>query len=315
MKATAAASSTLCRASRTRPRASWRRRRAKETEALNNFAMLKQSLTDAIKFGTKDKDKAQANLAASGEAKAKAEGDLSVTTKDLNADIASLSELHRECMQKAQDFEAETKGRNEELKALAEAKKVIVENTGGAESQSYGFIQFSRTQLTTSQGLAQYEAVRFVRDLARKEGSHSLAQLAMHMENSLHGSGDVFAKIKGLISDMINKLEEEASADADKKSYCDKELAESNAKNADKTAEIEKISTKIDEMTARSAQLKEEVAALQKELAEIASAQTEMDKVREEENTLYVKNKAEMEQGLEGIKMALKVLRDYYSKG
>merc|ERR1719428_2306439 len=59
---------------------------SKESEALNNFAMLKQSLTDAIKFGNKDKDKAQANLAASQEAKAKAEGDLDVTTKDLNSD-------------------------------------------------------------------------------------------------------------------------------------------------------------------------------------------------------------------------------------
>merc|ERR1719230_1847119 len=166
---------------------------SKETEALNNFAMLKQSLTDAIKFGNKDKDKAQANLAASGEAKAKAEGDLSVTTKDLDEDISSLSDLHRDCMQKAQDFEAETNGRHAELKALAEAKKVIVENTGGAEAQSYGFLQVSRAQLTTGQGLAQYEAVRFVRDLARKEGSAALAQLSSRMSAAMHGSGDVFA--------------------------------------------------------------------------------------------------------------------------
>merc|ERR1719238_922294 len=40
-----------------------------------------------------------------------------------------------------------------------------------------------------------------------------------------------------------------------------------------------------------------------------------MDKLREEEHTAYVKNKAEMEQGLEGIKLALKVLREYYAKG
>merc|ERR1719380_598780 len=41
----------------------------------------------------------------------------------------------------------------------------------------------------------------------------------------------------------------------------------------------------------------------------------EMDKLREEENTAFVKNKAEMEEGLEGIKLALKVLRDYYASG
>merc|ERR1719326_1749912 len=39
-----------------------------------------------------------------------------------------------------------------------------------------------------------------------------------------------------------------------------------------------------------------------------------MDKLREEENAVYVKEKADMEQGLEGVKTALKVLRDYYAK-
>merc|ERR1712151_846907 len=68
-----------------------------------------------------------------------------------------------------------------------------------------------------------------------------------------------------------------------------------------------------DQSNARSAQLKEEVARLQKELAELASAQAEMDKLRNQENTDYTKNRADMEQGIEGIKIALKVLRDYYA--
>merc|ERR1719254_67814 len=71
---------------------------------------------------------------------------------------------------------------------------------------------------------------------------------------------------------------------------------------------------KIDQMMARSAQLKEEVAALQKALSELAASQAEMDKVRKEENTIYVKSKADMEQGLEGVKMGMKVLKEYYAK-
>merc|ERR1719160_626948 len=39
-----------------------------------------------------------------------------------------------------------------------------------------------------------------------------------------------------------------------------------------------------------------------------------MDKVRAEEHEAYVQNKAEMEEGLEGVKLALKVLREYYAK-
>merc|ERR1712061_398965 len=96
---------------------------------------------------------------------------------------------------------------------------------------------------------------------------------------------------------------------------CDKEIAESNEKKADKTAEIAKLSTKIDQMSARSAQLKEEVAALQKSLAELAASQAEMNRMRKEENAAFIQNKADMEQGLDGVKLALKVLRDYYAKG
>jgi len=284
--------------------------RSKETEAVNNFAMLKQSLDDEIKFASKDMAAAKKNLAASGESKSKAEGDLDVTTKDLKEDTVALSDLHHNCMTKAQEFEDETNSRNAELKAIAEAKKIVIEAT----SLSQVSLMQVHSRITTGSSLKQFEAVRFVRDLARKTSSPALAQLASHMEVATRSSGDVFAKIKGLIGDMIQKLEEEASADAEKKAYCDKELSESNAKNADKTAEIEKLSAKIDQMNARSAKVTEEAAALSKSLAEIAASQKEMDALREEENKVYVEEKATLEKGLDGIKLALKVLRDYYAK-
>merc|ERR1719287_321033 len=91
-------------------------------------------------------------------------------------------------------------------------------------------------------------------------------------------------------------------------------MSETKAKKEELTSEIDKLSTKIDRSSAESAKLKEEVATLSKELADLAKSQAEMDKVREEENTAFVANKAEMEEGLEGIKLALKVLRDYYAK-
>merc|ERR1712223_2091877 len=98
------------------------------------------------------------------------------------------------------------------------------------------------------------------------------------------GVADPFAKVKGLISDMIAKLEEAAGADATEKAFCDKELSETTAKKDEKTAEIEKLTTKIDQMSAATAKLTEEVAALQKALADLAAAQAEMDKLRGEES-------------------------------
>jgi len=77
---------------------------------------------------------------------------------------------------------------------------------------------------------------------------------------------------------------------------------------------FEKLTTSIDSKSAKSKKLKEEVATLQKELAELAETQQEMDKVREEEKAIYEKNKPEIEQGLKGVKLALKILNDYYAK-
>merc|ERR1719378_635110 len=204
-------------------------------------------------------------------------------------------------MTKSQAYEAEVKSRDEELKALAAAKKAIADNTGNANSLEYGLAQTSFLQVSSN---AVESASRFVWRLAQKQSSPALAQLASRLSMAIKSSAktgqDPFAKIKGLISDMIARLESEADADASHKAYCDKELGESNVKHADKTAEIEKLTTAIDKATARSAQLKEEVARLQKELADLASAQAEMDKLRKEENTDYTKNRADLEQGIKG---------------
>lgn len=282
-----------------------------ETSAKNKYDLLKQSLSDEIKYANKDMDETKKGLAESNEAKAAAEGDLKVTSKDLAEDVTALGDLHQDCMTKAQDFEAETTSRGEELKALAMAKKAVKDNTGGATEQSYDFLQMS-----SSSDLKNFEVVRLVKDLARKQHAPALAQLASRMASAIrlnHGE-DVFAKIKGMIADMITKLEEEAAEAAELKQWCDKEISEATAKKEDSTAVFEKLSTSIDSKSAKSKKLKEEVATLQKELAELAETQQEMDKVREEEKAIYEKNKPELEQGLKGVKLALKILNDYYAK-
>jgi hypothetical protein len=289
--------------------------RKSESTSLQNYQMLKQSLTDEIKFAEKDMDAAKKGLAESQESKAIAEGDLAATSKDLADDIATKSTLHNDCMTSAEEFELATKSRGEELKALATAKKVILEATGGAAEQSYSFLQVT---LSSGADLSKEEAVRFVRDLARKSKSTALAQLASRMSSAVRlgtaAGEDPFSKVKSLITDMIATLESEAEEDASQKAYCDKETGEATAKKDELTAESDKLSTKIAQDKAASAKLKEEVATLQNELAGMAKAKSEADQLRQEEKAAYEKNSAEMELGIEGVKKALQVLRDYYAK-
>merc|ERR1719197_699041 len=121
--------------------------RKAESTAIQNYQMLKQSLTDEIEFANKDMDKAKKGLAESQEGKAVATGDLESTSKDLADDEETKRTLHQDCMNAAEEFELATKSRGEELNALATAKKVIVEATGGAAGQSYGLNQMSFLQV------------------------------------------------------------------------------------------------------------------------------------------------------------------------
>merc|ERR1712139_654656 len=151
---------------------------------------------------------------------------------------------------------------------------------------------------------------------ARKNKSPALAQLASRMSSAMRlgaaAGEDPFAKVKGLITDMIATLESEAEEDANQKAYCDKEMSETTAKRDELQAESDKLSTKIAQDKAASAKLEEEVATLQKELADMAKA--EADQLRADEKATFEKNSAEMKMGIEGVKKALGVLKEYYAK-
>merc|ERR1719189_3039556 len=209
----------------------------KEVNNKQNYELLKQSLEDEVSNQNKELSDARKGAADAGERKATAEGALGITTKELTADNKAKDGLHQACMAKASAYEAETRSRGEELAALAKAKEIIKEATGAALDQ-VSFVQ--RSLITSGRDLHRYEAVRLIRDLARKYNSGSLVQLASKMSAAMQSS-DSFAKIKGLISEMIARLEQEAGADATKKAFCDKELAESNQKKSDKSKEIAKL--------------------------------------------------------------------------
>jgi chromosome segregation ATPase len=113
---------------------------------------------------------------------------------------------------------------------------------------------------------------------------------------------------------MIERLIKEAEAEASHKAWCDEEMSETKEKKEDLEANIEKYTVKIEKMTSNIAILKEEVKTLQAELAALAKSEAEMDAMRNEQHTEYVRVKKELEEGVEGLQMALKVLRDYYAK-
>merc|ERR1719247_3204708 len=124
-------------------------------------------------------------------------------------------------------------------------------------------------------------------------GVPALAQLAMRIRSQLLVGADPFAKVKTMIQEMLEKLLAEAKEEAGKKAFCDKEMAETKAKREDKQGEV---------------------SVLEKELGEIAAEQKVANEIRANEKAAWAEAKSDFEQGLEGVQMALQVLRDYYAQ-
>jgi len=285
-----------------------------EMNAKHSFEMLAQSLQNTIKQDQKELAESKSTKAASEEAKSIAEGDLSMAEKELASDESYLSDLSTDCQQKATDWEVSTKSRAEELQALADAKKLIEEKTGGAESRAYGFLQQSQTAKSTSD--AGEQVVSMLQSLGKKADDVALSQLALRIRAAVQmGSGaDPFGKVKGMIQEMIEKLVQQAAEEASHKAFCDKEMSESQAKIEDHTSTIDKFSTRKDKAVAAIEKLKEELATLQSELATIAKQQAEMDQMRADQKAAFAEAKKDYEDGIEGLSMALQILRDYYAE-
>mmetsp|Transcript_2674 Transcript_2674/g.6274 ORF Transcript_2674/g.6274 Transcript_2674/m.6274 type:complete len:690 (+) Transcript_2674:95-2164(+) len=284
--------------------------RKSESNAKHNFALLKQSLSDQAAADQKDVADEKAAKAAAGEAKATAEGDLLATKKDLADATTGLEMTSDNCMQGAADHEATVKARDEELKVIAEAKKVLEESTGGAAEQAYSMVQ---TGMRTRADLAGAEVVSLVKKLAKSQHSAALAQLASRVSAVVRlGGQDPFIKVRALIEDLISKLEAEASSEASEKAYCDEEMAKTSEKKGELEDDVSKLTAKIDQASAQSIALKADVKELQAELAALAKQQAQMDKIRQDERAAFVVAKADLEAGLEGVRSALRVLREYY---
>merc|ERR1719408_989700 len=115
----------------------------------------------------------------------------------------------------------------------------------------------SASTLKTRADLANSEVVAMVSKLARDQHSGALAQLASRLsvvvKYGRRDGADVFGKIKGLISDMIAKLEKEAESEATEKAYCDEQMATTEAKKQELEGSVAKLSSKIDRAASRSA--------------------------------------------------------------
>jgi len=277
--------------------------RAAEMKANHEYEMLKQNLE--MQISTMKKRMSEATTEKSGleDAKATAEEELSSTKKTLADDEKYLEDLKQSCSMKAQEWATRQKDAAGELAAIAKAKEVL-------ESGVKVFLEVSsKTHSKNDEISAKRD--RVVAILSKLE-DHSYFFTQIKSEAR---AGGPFDKVKGLIEDMITRLEKEAAEEADAKAFCDKETSESKAKQAELTATSDKSQVRIEKATATIAELKEQIKALQEQMAEMDAAQAEATSLRNKEHEEYLKASKEYKDSAEAVASAIAVLQDYYSSG
>merc|ERR1719326_2136561 len=249
--------------------------RADEMKAGHEYAMLKQNLEMQIKTMKKRMSEATTEKSGLEDAKASAEEELASTKKTLADDEKYLEELKQSCSAKANEWATRQKDAAGELAAIAKAKEVL-------ESGVKVFLEVSsKTRSKNDEVSAKRDRVI---SILSKLDDHSYFFTQIKSEAR---AGGPFDKVKGLIEDMITRLEKEAAEEADAKAFCDKETSESKAKQAELTAASDKSQVRIEKATATIAELKEQIKALQEQMAEIDAAQAEATSLRTKEHEEY----------------------------
>jgi chromosome segregation ATPase len=276
--------------------------RKDEMEAAHAFAMLKQGLEDEIKVAKKQLSEATQTRSTTEEEQYSAETTLSETEETLAADEKYLEELKQSCSMKATEWAARQKQASEETAAIEKAKEVL---SDGVKV----FLQTSArlTMKSKIEGDSRSQVVSVLRRISKKVHSYKLMQLVASAQS------DPFGKIRGLIEEMLAKLTKAAAEEADQKSFCDEEISESKAKQADLSGKLDKTSARIAKAEADKAKLAEEIKLLETEIAEIDAGQAEATKQRQAENAEYLKASKDFKDSATAVAKAIAVLSEYYN--
>merc|ERR1719446_15623 len=285
-----------------------------EMNSQHEFELLVQDLTAEIGDATKDRDEKAATRAKKLQAKADAEAELAETIATRDADQKYLDDLNASCAQKASDFESRQKLRAEEIEAIEKAIEIISGEavSGNAEKHLPTLVQTGAASLSQlradGRSPTQGRASLYLQEKAKALNSRVLAALAVRAADS------PFKKVIKMIKDLIVRLQEEASEEADHKGWCDEQLSTNEQVRKKKTAAVETLHAEVDELKAAIALLAEQIAELTKAVAELDAAMAKATEMREAEKAKNEETIKDSQDAQAAVAQAVVVLKEFYAK-
>jgi len=273
--------------------------------------MVEGARSNKINAYDADIDKKEQLSAEKSADKSEKEGLLSEETTARAADQGFLDAVTTTCEDKAKAWDDRSKSRAGELTALTEAKAQL--QAGGekydANAKLVGFVQKPAPSFLQTRGPRRVrELLAFLSRKAHALRSRRLAKLV----HTVGLAGDHFVKVRGIIKDLIARLEDDAEGEATQKSFCDTEMKKSIEKRDEETANMETYSADIDKTKSQIIDLNEKITELGSEIAELHKSLNEMTEMRNQEKAHNEQTIADSTSGAESINEAITILNNFY---
>merc|ERR1719299_262370 len=172
------------------------------------------------------------------------------------------------------------------------------------DADDLSFLQKKQTR--SQRKVVLRKMMSFLRTQAKTLKSDQLSALMIQMKE------DHFVKVRGMIKDMVAKLEADAAAEGDQKAWCDSEMEKATSKRDENIGESEGDLAAKTKAEAAVAKLKEEIQTLLEEISELTTSLNEATELRGKEKAENTKTLADATAGLAGVKKAMKILKDFY---
>jgi len=283
-----------------------------EVNAAQAHAMNKQALTDQVMLLESKLEDCKKDKMELSEEKGEAEKEIVAIAETQAADEKYLKTLVSECTASSHAWDVRQSEAKAEMAAIEKAKEILASRVVVFSQTGSATVTKKHQQPAPPADMQQAKTRQTLINHFRSLGNR-LKSLSMLNMVSV-ASAQPMDKVKGLISDLIAKLEKEAAEAADTHAFCQEEKAKNDAaikKHGDK---ITLLTARLDKATSKKQKLAETIEELTAEVSAIEKAQADATKIRNEEKATYDKAHADFTEAADAVQDAIDALKDYYGE-
>jgi len=282
---------------------------ARKKEAENEMAhsSVKQNLDNEISNMNAQLKDATHGKQVSAESLAQAEKDLALDKKGHSEDSAGQADLLHDCNSKAQNYEVEFRDASKAVKAMVEAEKILKAKFGSALLETAAARRVASVQAAKDDGKTR--ALRLIEQLGKRFKSTALFSL------SYRAAADPFKKVRGMVEDMIAKLQQEAAEEATHEAFCNEEMTKTEKSKSIKEADIAKTDARLAKAGSAVQSLTEAVSDLSGEVTDLDASMAEITSIRNSEKARFTASETELVESIDAVRAAIQALQAYYDKG